>query len=276
MRDRLFKALVRQVSIRSVGQKTPKAKHPFGTQNCPCSFQHKRQLQLVKKQKVALGRGNPVTRQKVCHLSTRPWLSWTLAKTVNKSWNEFILSQWQARANMTTSRSSGKESLLKFLSSLVFRYSRWPSHNRNSGDGHHGQNRSSIGTAELPDKGGLSCAVATEQKKTPRFMEICLGQRAGTRIFITSETSLDACNQKSVVGMLKFESSVTEKSWQIRQIRRNLHPILGKVLKLPRQPKAPTTSFPNTKQVEVPSSSQKTKLLKVQDWNSKKFPIQGS
>lgn len=97
------------------------------------------------------------------------------------------------------------------MSSLVFRYSRWPSHNRNSGDGHHGQNRSSIGTAELPDKGGLSCAVATEQKKTPRFMEICLGQRAGTRIFITSETSLDACNQKSVVGMLKFEPSVTEK-----------------------------------------------------------------
>ena len=192
MRDRLFKALVRQVSIRSVGQKTPKAKHPFGRQNCPCSFQHKRQLQLVKKQKVALGRGNPVTRQKVCHLSSRPWLSWTLAKTVNKSWNEFILKQGQARANMTTSRSSGKESLLKFMSSLVFRYSRWPSHNRNSGDGHHGQNRSSIGTAELPDKGGLSCAVATEQKKTPRFMEICLGQRAGTRIFITSETSLDA------------------------------------------------------------------------------------
>jgi len=108
---------------------------------------------------------------------------------------------------MTTSRSSGKESLLKFMSSLVFRYSRWPSHNRNSGDGHHGQNRSSIGTAELPDKGGLSCAVATETKKSTVAMEICLGQRAGTRIFITSETSLDACNQKSVVGMLKFESS---------------------------------------------------------------------
>ena len=114
-------------------------------------------------------------------------------------------------ASTVRSRITFKVSLLKFMSSLVFRYSRWPSHNRNSGDGHHGQNRSSIGTAELPDKGGLSCAVATEQKKTPRFMEICLGQRAGTRIFITSETSLDACNQKSVVGMLKFESSVTEK-----------------------------------------------------------------
>lgn len=165
---------------------------------------------------------------------------------------------------MTTSRSSGKESLLKFMSSLVFRYSRWPSHNRNSGDGHHGQNRSSIGTAELRDKRGLSCAVATEQKKTPRFMEICLGQRAGTRIFITSETSLDACNQKSVVGMLKFESSHKKilanptnpekspsDSWEGSQA--------------PTSTKAPTTSFPNTKQVEVPSSSKQTRFLKAQD-----------